>query len=258
MAASVGQILTLLNEIAPPELAESYDNVGLLAGHPDWPVERVLCALDLTKDVAAEAKTVGAQLIVTHHPIFFRGRKNVREDDTEGAAVCALIRERLALIAAHTNFDNATPGVNDALAAALGLKDVEAALHGMRVGTLEKDLSVTEFAGLVEAKLNTRARWYAAGEKRVRRVAVLGGAGGDFFEEALELGADAYVTGEVRHHEALAAVGQGLCVVEGGHYETEQIAIKLLINCLQARCDALKYNVSVIESRLSPYMRQTI
>ena len=258
MAASVKDILTLLNEIAPPELAESYDNVGLLAGHPDWPVERVLCALDLTKDVVAEAKAVGAQLIVTHHPIFFRGRKNVREDDTEGAAVCALIRERLALIAAHTNFDNATPGVNDALAAALGLTDVEAAPHGMRIGALERDSSVAGFVSLVEEKLNTRARWYAPGEKRVRRVAVLGGAGGDFFGEALELGADAFVTGEVRHHEALAAIGQGLCVVEGGHYETEQIAIKLLINCLQARCDALQYNVTVIESRLSPYMRQTI
>ena len=258
MAASVGEILTLLNEIAPPELAESYDNVGLLAGHPAWPVERVLCALDLTEEVVSEAKAAGAPLILTHHPIFFRGRKNIREDDTEGAAVCALIRERLALIAAHTNFDSASPGVNDALAAALGLNDVEAAPHGMRVGMLEGEMSTAEFVRLVETRLNTRARWYCAGEKTIRRVAALGGAGGDFFEEALALGADAYVTGEVRHHEALAAVGQGLCVVEGGHYETEQIAIKLLIECLQARCDALQYNITVIESRLSPYQRQTI
>ena len=258
MAASVGQILTLLNEIAPPELAESYDNVGLLAGHPDRPVERVLCALDLSKEVVAEAKAVGAQLIVTHHPIFFRGRKNSREDDTEGAAVCALIRERLSLIAAHTNFDNASPGVNDALAAALGLNEIQEGPHGLRVGVLARDYAVADFARLVEERLNTRARWYSAGEKTIRRVAVLGGAGGDFFEEALACGADAFVTGEVRHHEALAACGQGLCVVEGGHYETEQIAIKLLINRLQARCDALQYNVTVIESRLSPYMRQII
>ena len=146
----------------------------------------------------------------------------------------------------------------DALAAALGLNEIQEGPHGLRVGLLARDYAVADFARLVEERLNTRARWYSAGEKTIRRVAVLGGAGGDFFEEALACGADAFVTGEVRHHEALAACGQGLCVVEGGHYETEQIAIKLLINRLQARCDALQYNVTVIESRLSPYMRQII
>ena len=256
MAASVGQILTLLNEIAPPELAESYDNVGLLAGHPDWPVSRVLAALDLTREVVGEAKEKGAQMILTHHPIFFHARKNIREDDAEGAAVCALIRERMALIAAHTNFDNASPGVNDALAAALALNAVEVGPHGMRIGALEGDLSVEAFARLVEDRLNTKARCYAAGEKVIRKVAVLGGAGGCFFDEAAAAGADAFVTGEVKHHEALAACAQGLCMIEAGHYETEQIAIKLLIDCLQAHCDALQYHVTVIESRLSPYMRQ--
>ena len=256
MAASVGQILDVVNGIAPPELAESYDNVGLLAGHPDWPVARVLAALDLTQDAVREAGESGAQLIVTHHPIFFRGRKNIREDDAEGAAVCALIRARLALIAAHTNFDNAAPGVNDALADALALQDVEEAPHGMRMGLLDRACSVEEFVRLVEDKLHTRARCYIMREKSVRRVAVLGGAGGDFFEEALALGADAFVTGEVKHHEALAACAQGLCMIEAGHYETEQISIKLLANRLQARFDALQYNVTVIESRLAPYMRQ--
>ncbi|MBQ8953727.1 MAG: Nif3-like dinuclear metal center hexameric protein, partial [Clostridia bacterium] len=195
--------------------------------------------------------------IVTHHPIFFHSRKNIREDDAEGAAVCALIRERLALIAAHTNFDNASPGVNDALADALALQRVEEAPHGMRVGWLDEAVSVERLVWLVEEKLATRVRFYAVNDKPIRRVAVLGGAGGDFYEEAMALGADAFVTGEVKHHEALAACAQGLCMIEAGHYETEHIAIKLLANRLQARFDALQYNVTVAESRLSPYMRQT-
>jgi len=258
MAASVAQILTVLNGIAPPELAESYDNVGLLAGHPDWKVDCILTALDLTKGVVREAEEAGAQLIITHHPIFFHARKNIREDDTEGSAVCALIRAGKALIAAHTNFDNASPGVNDALAAALELHDVEIAPHGMRVGLLERPRSLEEFAAHVERKLDTKARLYSEGEKQICRVAVLGGAGGDFFEEAVALGADAYVTGEVKHHEALAACGQGLCMVEAGHHETEHISIKLLASRLQACCDALEYNITVIESRQVPYMRQKI
>jgi len=238
------------------ELAESYDNVGLLAGHPDRMVTRVLAALDLTEDVVKEARETGAELILTHHPIFFHARKNIREDTAEGAAVCALIRANMAMIAAHTNFDNASPGVNDALADALALLDVEAGPHGLRIGLLESACSVTGFVRHVEQRLNTRARCYAAGEKAIRRAAVMGGAGGEFFEEALALGADAFVTGEVRHHDALAACARGLCVVEAGHYETEQISIKLLARRLQARCDELQYHIIVTESRQAPYMRR--
>ena len=258
MAATVKQLLDIVNEIAPPELAESYDNVGLLAGHPESKIERVLVSLDLTEAVVREASQAGAQLILTHHPIFFRGRKSIREDDAEGAAVCALIREHMALIAAHTNFDNAEPGVNDALAEALSLSEVEAGPHGLRVGLLDRIYSVNGFLRYVDQTLNTRARLYAVDEKPIHRVAVLGGAGGDFFPEAIDLGADAFVTGEVSHHEALAACGKGLCVVEAGHYETEQISIKLLAERLQVRCDELEYNITVIESRQMPYMRQRI
>lgn len=255
MSVTVNDIMALLDQIAPRELSESYDNVGLLAGHPAQTVERILVALDLTENVVHEAEKAGAQMVVTHHPIFFRGRKNIREDDAEGAAVCALIRAHLALAAVHTNFDNANPGVNDALSEALDLKNVDIAPHGMRIGTLSSPLSVMELVNFVEKKLNTRARIYAGHDRLIKCVAVLGGAGGDFFTEALALGADAYITGEVRHHDALAAASQGLCVIEAGHGETERVCVKLLAACLQNRCDELQYNVTVIESREMPFMR---
>ena len=123
----VSKMLELVGDIAPFELAEEWDNVGLLAGHPDWPVARAMVALDLTDGALREAAEKGVQLIVTHHPILLNGRKNLREDDGEGALLAALIRARIALIAAHTNYDSAPGGMNDVLAAALGLSEPETA-----------------------------------------------------------------------------------------------------------------------------------
>ena len=256
MSVTVGQILDILNQIAPPELKEDYDNVGLLAGRPDRPVERIMVGLDLTEGLVREAAEWGAQLIVTHHPIFFRGRKNIREDDAEGAAVCALIRENMSLIAAHTNFDNAPCGVNDALAQALGLEDVCVMEHGMRMGMLPEAMSPERFCDWTEEKLACRARMYVLSpETLIERVAVCGGAGGDFWTQAARAGAQAFVTGEIRHHDALAGTATGLCMVEAGHYETEHIAIKLLADGLQERINKLQYNVTVTTSAYAPFWR---
>ncbi len=256
MAVTVKQILDVLNEIAPPELQESYDNVGLLAGHPQRLVERILVALDLTEGAVAEAQKMGAQLIVTHHPILFRGRKNVREDDAEGAAICALIRAGISLIAVHTNFDNAPCGVNDALAQNLGLQNIEAIEHGLRIGDLAQEQTASTIGTLVEERLGGRARVYASRpDTPIKRVAVCGGSGGEFFAKAALMGAQAFVTGEIRHHDALAAVTKDICVIEAGHYETEHIALKLLTDSLQARTDALQYNVTVSTSTYEPFWR---
>ena len=135
MPVTVGDVYRAIDAFAPFELAEDWDNAGILAGRADMEVHGILCALDLNPQVIEEARRLGANLIVTHHPILFRGRKTLREDDAEGRTLCELVRGGIALIAAHTNFDNAAPGVNDALAGRLGLTDVEAREHGMRVGT---------------------------------------------------------------------------------------------------------------------------
>ena len=256
MSVTMGQILALVNEIAPPDLKEDYDNVGLLAGHPERTVERILVALDLTEEVVREAQEMHAQLILTHHPIFFRGRKHLREDDAEGAAVCAMVRAGIGLIAAHTNFDNAPCGVNDALAKTLELENVQSLTAGMRMGTLAEAHSPAALGAMIERKLGGRARVYAASpESGIERVAVCGGAAGDFWAEAAQAGAQAFVTGEASYHDALAAVAQGLCIVEAGHYETEHIAIKLLADSLQEKLNAVKYNVYVNESACAPFWR---
>lgn len=247
MSVTVGQLLELLDQLAPLEGAEEWDNVGLLVGRRNAPVECVLCALDLTEDVLDEAVEKGAQMIVTHHPILFRGRKNLCEDDPEGRLLCRLVRSGVALVAMHTNFDNAHPGVNDVLARSLGLEDVEPVEHGMCVGTVG-ETTLAAFRKQVEKALGGPVRMYGRGSTPVKRVAVMGGSGGDYAAFARLAGADVFVTGEVGYHKGLSAVDEGLCVLEAGHAATENPAISLLAGGLQTAANVVQYNVHVLRS----------
>ncbi|MGJ4849509.1 Nif3-like dinuclear metal center hexameric protein [Bacillota bacterium Meth-B3] len=251
MAATVGQIYQAIDRIAPFETQQGWDNAGLLAGHPNRRVERVLAALDLTPGVIDEAARMDAELIITHHPVMFHGRKHLREDDPEGALLCALVRSGRSLIAAHTNFDVAAGGVNDALAAALRLSEVEELPEGLRIGRWGKTLAeLCEAAG---AALHAVVRPYDRGYRRLDKVAVCGGAGGGFWKIARDAGADALLTGEVRHADALAASQWGLALVEAGHRATEQPSVKAMRIALQTALDALQYSVMVFESESEPF-----
>lgn len=247
MSATVAQILELVNQIAPFELAEEWDNVGLLAGAPDARVDTVLCALDMNLAVLDEAIRRGVQLVITHHPILFRGRKNLAQTDAEGRLLYALVRSGVAMIAAHTNFDNAVPGVNDALASALGLTQVETLEGGMRLGVPEQ-ATLSAFAEHAESVLGGPVRRYGDADRPLRRVAVLGGAGEDYAKEALAAGADAFLTGEMAYHKALDAVENGLCVLEAGHAATEQPAISALRRGLQIAANAVQYDICFLQS----------
>lgn len=248
MSATVGDVLALLERVAPAELAEEWDNVGLLAGSRKSPVNTALCALELRESVLAEAASLGAELIVTHHPILFRPRRNLCSDDPEGRLLCALAKSGVALIAMHTNFDNAHPGVNDALAARLGLEGVQPGPHGMCVGAIPP-AKLGCFADRVRCSLGGVVRRYGGEERLVRRVAVMGGAGEDFARDALDAGADVYVTGEMGYHRALAAVDDGLCVLEAGHAATELPAVFALAGALQSAANEVQYHLRVLCSQ---------
>ena len=228
MPVTVGDIYRAIDAFAPFELAEEWDNAGILAGSADAQVKGILCALDLNPKVIEEARELGANLIVTHHPILFRGRRNLREDDAEGRTLCELVRSGISLIAAHTNFDNAQPGVNDALAVRLGLTEVEALEHGMRVGT-PKERTLGAFCARASEALDAPVRRYGEPDREIRRVAVLGGAGGDFADQARAAGADVYLTGEIAHHKAWDAYLSGVCALEAGHAATELPAVEMLV-----------------------------
>lgn len=252
MLVTLKDVYDRIDELAPFSLQEEWDNAGILAGSAGQRVTSVLLALDLTPAVVQEALDGRVQLIVTHHPILFHGRKNLREDDPEGRMLCTLVRGGVGLIAAHTNFDNAAPGVNDALAARLGLQNVEQHAHGLRVGVPMQE-TLGEFCSHTEQMLGGVVRCYGDREKRISRVAVLGGAGEDFTGEAIEAGADVYVTGEVAYHKALDAQAAGLNLLEAGHAATELPALKMLAEGLQIGPNGVKWKLRIFLSEAALY-----
>ena len=242
-----------VDEIAPFDKAESWDNVGLLCGSMENEVQAIFCALELNDEVLDAALEKGCSLIVTHHPILFGGRKNLCEDTAEGRLLCRLGRAHMNLIAAHTNYDVAAGGVNDCLAEALGLTNVQC-VDGdeeaiLRIGDVEP-MTAAAFAARVTERLGDVVRVYGDRQKTVRRVALVGGAGGEYAQTALKAGADVYVTGEMRYHDAVSLAAEGLVTMQAGHDSTEQIAVKPLRNGLQMRANALQYNVKVYANDL--------
>ena len=224
---TIQHIYDYLNTKAPFATAEEWDNPGLLVGDPHQAVTHILVALDATDGALAAAKAVGADLIVTHHPVIFAPLKAL------GAHTIPyrLAAEGIALIAAHTNLDKAEGGVNDTLAARLGLTDVTVAPDGYtRIGRLPEPMTARDFAAHTGQVLDTAVRYN--GDTPVTTVAVCGGGGGDFIDACIGL-ADCYVTGEVKHHEWLAAAGR-INVIEAGHYATEVPVVDTLTGWLSA------------------------
>lgn len=248
--ATVSDVLSVLNGMAPPELAEEWDNPGLLVGRADARVEAALLCVDATEAVVREARALGAGLVIAHHPLMFRAIKRVRDDEPEGHVICELIRAGVSMIAAHTNLDMAAGGVNDALAAALGLSEVEAPEPLLRVGRLEGTLG--EVCLRAERALGTRALSYGPGDMPAQRVALCSGAGGSEIAAAARSGARVFLTGELKHSELILARQLGLGVICAGHFETERVVLSPLANGLQSRLDALQYKVKVYVSGTHP------
>ncbi|HEY5247069.1 MAG TPA: Nif3-like dinuclear metal center hexameric protein [Dermatophilaceae bacterium] len=227
------EVVSALERLYPPRTAASWDRVGLVTGDPDQPVSLVHFAVDPTLAVIEQAGAAGADLLITHHPLLLRGVHSVATTSAKGASVTALITNHLALYAAHTNADVASPGVCDALAAACGLVDVgplavvDEVGHG-RVGSLAGPMTLREFVQRMSTVLPKAAggiRVAGPADAVVSRVAVVGGAGDDFFEVVRSSGADVYVTADLRHHPVLEAReearGGTPYLVDAGHWATE-------------------------------------
>jgi dinuclear metal center YbgI/SA1388 family protein len=229
----VADLVAALEAAYPPSLAEDWYAVGLVCGDPAEAVSRVLVCVDPVEATVEEAIETGAGLLVAHHPLLLRGVHGVPADTPKGGLVHRLIRAGIALYCAHTNADNADPGVSDALAGALGLTGLRPLVPNPdgrtgsgRVGTLAEPEPLRAFTERVAAALPATA-WgvRAAGDpdRPVRTVAVCGGAGDGFLADALRAGVDAFVTADLRHHPAsehLARPGAP-ALVDVAHWASE-------------------------------------
>jgi dinuclear metal center YbgI/SA1388 family protein len=267
-AATLGMIQLAVEELWPESLAEDWDEVGLVAGHPNAEVRRVMFAVDPAIDVIEEAIDFGAELLITHHPLLLKGVTSVAANTAKGKAVHRLIESGTALMTVHTNGDSAVGGVSDVLADALGLQNVAPltpAANGLpeegigRVGDLEEVLTLGDFAARVYGILPSVAGGVRVSGDRdglIRRVAVCGGAGDSLFGEVRASNADVYVTADLRHHPASeareAAVNDRPYLIDVSHFASEWLwlpaAAEALGNVLTDQGHDVEIRVSTTNS----------
>jgi dinuclear metal center YbgI/SA1388 family protein len=253
----VAEIAAFLDSFAPTDLAESWDNVGLLLGDEAADVAGVMTCLTLTPDVAAEAIRERASLIVTHHPILFRPIKRLTSETTEGATLLALVRAGVAVHSPHTAFDGAAQGINARLCTRLGLEDVKAmrplatpeassggtitqAVGAGRFGVLRKPVDFEQFAGRVKKALGLSSLDAVPSTGHVSKVGVACGSAAEFLPDALAAGCDVLVTGEARFHAAVEARTRGIGLVLVGHYASERFAVEELAAVIGREFSGLK------------------
>ncbi len=239
-------IYDVIDRAAPFASALSFDNSGLLVGDQTTEVTRALVALDITPAVVEEAASINANLIISHHPVIFEPLKSLNS-----RSVPYLLAKRgIAALCCHTNLDiSPVCGVNVALASRLGLKairqeDVFGEDCVLFSGELEAPLELDAFASLVRERLQAPAVQLVSGGKPVKKVFLCSGAGGDFINFAACRGADAYVTGEMKHHQMLEAKASGVTCVAAGHYETEIVFAEFLAAYLKKRLPGAAFLLS--------------
>lgn len=232
---TVRQIYDFINSLAPFATQESWDNSGLLLGDPDKEVTKASLALDATAKTVAAAKENGAELMITHHPVIFSPAKKI----LAGSVIYELLTSGISAISAHTCLDSAEGGVNDTLAALIGLEDIKPLeLEGIatplvRIGKLPHSMSGEELALLVKEKLGCNLRLADAG-KPIEKVAVCGGSLSSLTYELIGK-ADAFVTGDLTHHYFIDAADSGLTAIAAGHFETENPVMSVLKAKLEAQ-----------------------
>ena len=251
---TVADILKYIETLAPRSMKMDWDNVGLLCGSKSAPVTKVLVALDPFEHVCDEAAAWGAELIVTHHPIIFQAMKSVTDETSIGRGLTTLIRHGISAVNAHTNLDCAPGGVNDRLAAALGLSEIEVIdpmgvdATGAQWGLLRKGnaypQSLSDFLSTVKVALGCEGLRYVDGGKPVHKVAVGGGACASELIDAHLAGCDTFVTSDVKYNQFWDAKDLGMNLIDAGHFYTENPVTACLAEKIAAAFPEVEVKIS--------------
>ena len=253
--ATVSEIHTYLDTLLPRSLSCEWDNDGLMVcGNKNAEVTKILFTLDITMQAVEYAEKIGADLIVSHHPLIFKGIKHVTGEDITSKKVIRLLQSGISAMSFHTRLDAAEGGINDMLAETLELQNIEKfqAEEGLdsRIGNLQSEMTFEDFCLYVKEKLGAPSLLASKGSDTVSRVALLGGAGKDAIFSAMAAGADVYLTGEANYHGLLDAMECGFSVVTAGHDFTENGFSSYFKKALAAKFEGLVFEENPVKCAL--------
>ncbi len=263
MEATTADVIELINTLAPFDLAEEWDNCGLQAGHMSWPVRKVLVSLDVTVAVMAEAKKAGADLVLSHHPLMIKPVNCIDFSTMTGEAIAISSNDKISVVSAHTNLDKAVNGLNDFFADFIGVRETsplcaagspdgeDRRAGGLgRTGQLADPVRLNHFAAEIKQKLAAdHIRMIGDAQHRVRKVAVCTGSGGALIPEFIASGADVFVTGDIKYHEAREIEASGRALIDVGHFASERIAVDFLSETLEAAASHKGFGIEFIKHK---------
>lgn len=237
---TVNEFINRFEEFAPIELRENGDPTGFQIGNRNAPIKKMMTTLDVRPEVVQEAIDNGVNFIFAHHPVMFRPAKNLDLSNPQNKMYAEILKHDITVYAAHTNLDNANGGMNDWLAAELGLQNVSGMiLHDTnvnheshylgRVGNLPQAITFEELANRCKKIFNLSELRMVTNKPSqiISRVAVLGGSGGKFYPDALRVGADVYFTGDLYYHTSQDMLAEGLMAIDPGHHVESICKLKL-------------------------------
>ena len=247
----LSEVIEAIDELYPFSSQEDWDNSGMQLGDPDAEISTVLTALDLNEETVYEAKKNKAELIVTHHPLFFKDFRSIDRSKGKGRLIASLIKADIAVVSCHTNLDKAAGGVSAVLGKELGLTlccpfcpTENGGSFGV-IGIYPDKMTLGDFAAEVKKRLHLDMIRVVGNKHRlIRTVAVMGGAGSDFIPAAVKAGADVYVTGDLKYHQGEEAAALGLCLIDAGHFDTEVHVIEPFTEKMAAAMPTLRFIVA--------------
>ena len=245
MTIRVSDLFYHFEEYAPQALAEEWDNVGLLLGDMEKEIKRILVCLDITAAVAREAVELKADMIISHHPLIFKGIKSIQESTPKGHIIYSLIKNNISVFCAHTNLDVAMEGVNDQLAHCIGLQNIKdlkeykvekvsGKLYGLgKYGDLPKQMNLSDFISHVKHKLSVEhLRIIGNRNGDIKTAAIFCGSFDEDYNSFIRSKADILLTGDLKYHVASDMKELGLCVIDAGHFSTERVIVPSLVENL--------------------------
>lgn len=250
----IKDIIKVMEDFAPKNLKEDFDNVGFMVGDKEKDVKKILLALDCTLDVIEEAKEKNVDLIITHHPLLFRKPSSITTDTITGKKIIELIKNDIGLYSSHTNLDSAEEGLNETIVNILGFKEgilLEKNKNSRnnneglgRLVKLEEPIILEDLVLLIKEKLNIPFVKLVKGNNSVKNIAIINGSGSDFISIAVKKGADCIITGDTTYHYASDYKEMGVSIIDAGHFSTEWIVFQEVIKKIKEKFDEIEIIVS--------------